>query len=75
MRVAKKKLKVLVQDKGIGFDPVAMSEVTTTGLSGMSERVKAIEGELKIDSSPGSGTRVSVELPLTIAQRRKRKES
>jgi len=75
VRVTKNKLKVLVQDKGIGFDPVEMSEVTTTGLSGMSERAKAVEGGLKIDSSPRCGTRVYVELPLTIAQIRKRKKS
>jgi len=75
MSVTKTKLKLMVQDKGIGFDPVTMSEVTTTGLSSMTERAKAIEGELGIDSSPGYGTHIYIEIPLTIAQRRKGKGS
>lgn len=70
LRATKKKLKVLVQDKGIGFDPIAMAEATTTGLSSMRERAAAVGAELKINSSPGSGTRIYVELPLTLAQMR-----
>lgn len=69
----KEKIRVLVQDRGIGFDPVAIAEVKTSGLSGMSERAAAVGGELKISSSPGSGTRVILELPLNPAKKKKKK--
>jgi len=63
MSATKRKLCVVVVDKGSGFDSIALAEATTTGLSSMSERAAAVGGELKIDSSPGAGTRVILELP------------
>ncbi|MFC1893413.1 PAS domain-containing protein [Chloroflexota bacterium] len=75
LRATQRNLSILVQDKGIGFDSIAMAEVTTTGLSSMRERAETVGAQLKINSSPGFGTRVYVELPLTIAQRRESKES
>ncbi len=64
LQVTDRKLSVLVSDRGAGFDPVAMAEKTTTGLSGMNERAAAAGGRLKISSSPGAGTSVLLELPL-----------
>jgi signal transduction histidine kinase len=34
-----------------------------TGLSGMADRAEALDGTLTIDSKPGEGTRIHVELP------------
>jgi signal transduction histidine kinase len=34
-----------------------------TGLRGLADRVEALDGRLRIWSSPGSGTRVRAELP------------
>jgi len=56
-------LQVLVEDEGAGFDVSAVH--TGAGLGGMRERVTILGGELEIVSAPGSGTRVSAQLPLS----------
>ncbi len=50
---------VVVRDDGIGFDPGAVSG-RHYGLIGMAERAEAAELTLKVDSSPGAGTAVSI---------------
>ena len=55
-------LQVLVEDEGVGFDVSAVR--TGAGLGGMRERVTILGGELEIVSAPGSGTRISAQLPL-----------
>jgi PAS domain S-box-containing protein len=52
-----------VKDDGIGFDLVAAQTGGGLGLPGMRERVFKIGGRLSIDSAPGRGTRVIVEVP------------
>jgi signal transduction histidine kinase len=39
------------------------------GILGMHERAAQLEGVLVIDSSPGRGTRLRIDLPLTAALR------
>jgi signal transduction histidine kinase len=56
------RLDVLVSDDGKGFDPDA--ERSGFGLVGMRERVELAGGELQIESTPGSGTRVTASVPL-----------
>ena len=60
------KVYAAVQDDGHGFDPEAIHRegFPRFGLAIMRERVQAIGGELYIDSAPGRGTRVSVEVPV-----------
>jgi PAS domain S-box-containing protein len=57
-----------IEDNGSGFvvpkDPLYLTREGHLGLAGMRERVEAIGGSLKIDSSPGTGTRVQVKVPL-----------
>ena len=36
----------------------------TAGISGMRERARLVHGELEIDSRPGGGTTIRLELPL-----------
>jgi len=58
-------LMLCVDDSGRGFDVSAsVGAQTTSGLSGMYERVQLIGGTLTIESVQGSGTRVIAELPL-----------
>lgn len=55
-------LRAVVEDDGRGFDPaVATGGV---GIVGMRERAEQLGGTLSVTSSPGRGTRVSLELPL-----------
>lgn len=55
------RLRIVVSDDGLGFDPEVMSH-TGFGLIGMRERVAAAGGEMSIVSKPGRGTRVSLSL-------------
>jgi PAS domain S-box-containing protein len=51
---------VEVADNGVGgADPAAGS-----GLRGLVDRVEALDGRLSVESSPGSGTRISARIPL-----------
>jgi signal transduction histidine kinase len=59
------KLNLQVDDRGRGFDPdVVLKEAKSSGLFGMSERVNLVGGRMNIESIPGSGTTISVELPV-----------
>jgi signal transduction histidine kinase len=50
-----------VVDDGIGFD--AANAVEGTGLGNIADRIAAAGGALRIDSTPGLGTRVEARLP------------
>jgi signal transduction histidine kinase len=55
---------VAVADDGIGFDPEdAGLRARRLGLTSMEERARALGGRLTIDSRPGEGTTVRVEVP------------
>jgi signal transduction histidine kinase len=54
---------VMIEDDGRGFDPATISR-DGLGLLGMRERVQLLDGELEIETSPGSGTTLVLELPL-----------
>lgn len=59
------KLAVLVEDDGVGFDQHS-GVVYGLGLLGITERVRELCGKMSIQSEPGKGTRIEVELPLKI---------
>lgn len=62
------KTGILVADDGKGFDPgeslADLPRLGKLGLAGMEERVRLLNGRIKIESALGKGTRVAVELPL-----------
>ncbi len=61
-------LAVQVQDAGAGFDlPRVLAARASSGLVGMRERAELLEGQFTLDSAPGAGTRLTVELPLRPA--------
>jgi len=54
------RVTVEIADDGIGgADPVHGS-----GLTGLADRVAALDGTLSLDSPPGGGTRLHIELPV-----------
>ena len=55
------KIVLSVEDDGHGFDA---RRVRGLGLVGMAERVTHLGGAFHVDSHPGSGTTVAVELPI-----------
>jgi signal transduction histidine kinase len=57
--------RVQISDDGIGFDPGARSIRTRhLGLTSMRERAQAAGGTCTVESSPGAGTTVLVEVPF-----------
>jgi len=55
---------IAVTDDGVGFDPTdAHLRSRHLGLVSMEERAAAVGGVLRIDSAPGAGSTVTLELP------------
>ncbi len=59
---ARDRLLLTIQDDGRGFD---VAHTKGLGLLGIQERVTRLGGTCRIQSQPGSGTVLSVELPVT----------
>lgn len=57
-------IELRVIDDGLGFDPENASLSGGVGLQGIMERVQHAGGQLKIDSTSGKGTCLSVTIPL-----------
>jgi signal transduction histidine kinase len=53
-----------IWDDGMGFDLQAARESGGMGLRGIEERVRKIGGSLTVESSPKSGTKLTVTVPL-----------
>jgi len=68
LNFGKSRLVLLVEDNGTGFDVDAFlsmsSDKQNLGLLGMMERAELCGGILKIDSTPGQGTYLKVEIPV-----------
>ena len=54
---------VMIEDDGVGFEPDRVVGEDHFGLLGMRERAEALGGTLAIESTPGAGTTVVVEVP------------
>jgi signal transduction histidine kinase len=59
-------MAVSIKDDGIGFDADAMED-DRFGLRGMRERAELIGAHLRVDSTAGHGTSVTVSLPAPSA--------
>lgn len=57
-------VRLQVRDDGRGFDSDSPPRSGGLGLKGLSRRSAALGGRMKIESSPGSGTLVQLEVPL-----------
>jgi signal transduction histidine kinase len=57
-------LALALSDAGVGFDVNTASKHSGLGLISMGERLRSVGGTMSIDSSPNTGTRIRVEVPL-----------
>lgn len=60
-------VRVAVEDNGSGFDQAELTSGTTAqemGLDTLRERVEMLQGDFLVESDPGRGTRVVLEIPL-----------
>ncbi|MBD2446050.1 sensor histidine kinase [Nostoc sp. FACHB-152] len=62
LTTTKNSLYLMIQDNGRGFD--IQQNTTGFGLQSMRDRTLALGGDFNINSNPGSGCQITVELPL-----------
>jgi signal transduction histidine kinase len=55
-------LRFRVEDDGQGFEPAGVER--GTGLTNLADRLSAVGGEIRIDSSAGRGTCVLGQIPV-----------
>ncbi|MCF2938347.1 sensor histidine kinase [Paenibacillus alkaliterrae] len=67
-------ISLVIQDNGVGFrsDWIEQDAGNNThfGLVGMRERIELIEGRMDIDSNPGQGTKIMIDIPTTSESRK-----
>ncbi len=57
-------LSITIEDNGKGFEPDLVHNDKGLGLKNIEERVQSIRGSFSIDSTPGKGTSVYIELEI-----------
>jgi signal transduction histidine kinase len=61
-------ISVIIEDTGVGFDPRKVrseqGKNNRLGLYGMEERLAIVGGNLVVESSPGAGTTIYIDIPL-----------
>ncbi len=62
LRIIQGRFRTEVTDDGVGFDPEKV--LPGMGIESMRQRALLVGGKLEIQSKPGQGTRVTVEVPM-----------
>jgi PAS domain S-box-containing protein len=60
-------LTLIVEDDGQGFDVAAAARGGALGILGMRERAEMLGGTATIESRPGKGTTVYIEVPVSLS--------
>ncbi|PYU16629.1 MAG: hypothetical protein DMG37_01925 [Acidobacteria bacterium] len=64
LEIVEDQLIFRVHDNGKGFDPEEAKAKKSLGLVGMQERALLLQGEVRIEGIPGSGTTMILRIPL-----------
>jgi signal transduction histidine kinase len=66
---------LVLEDIGIGFDPENVGRIASgpgrtagLGLSGMKERVALLGGTIAVESAPGRGSTIFIQIPLQASE-------
>lgn len=68
LRATPESVRAEVKDDGRGFSPASTPQTAkgnVFGLHSVQRRLEAFGGTMQIDSAPGNGARVTIEVPLT----------
>ena len=58
-------LNIIVEDNGIGFNPREVSlNADGMGLGNIEKRIEYLEGTLEVDTTPGKGTTILIDIPI-----------
>jgi two-component system NarL family sensor kinase len=63
LEVTPERVLLRLEDDGRGFDPSTIPR-DRFGLMGLNERVRLLGGRLRLQTEPGAGTRLEVEVPV-----------
>jgi signal transduction histidine kinase len=58
-------ISILIEDNGIGFNASKLPQKQGMGLASIKKRVEVKGGSFHIDSTPGHGTTVGIDIPLS----------
>jgi signal transduction histidine kinase len=61
------RVKLIIEDDGVGFTPETAQNGAGHGLRNMAERALKARGSLELSSAPGAGTTITVSMPLDPA--------
>jgi nitrate/nitrite-specific signal transduction histidine kinase len=61
-----------IQDNGVGFDPQMVEPTAGQGLRNMAERARVLGGAFSVKNGQGSGTEISVQIPMAGGGRESR---
>jgi len=56
------RVRVFIEDDGVGFDPAQRPVSAHIGIEGMLERAELVGGTLSVSSTPGAGTTIVLEV-------------
>lgn len=59
-------VRLTVKDLGIGLVKHARESRTSIGIVGMKERARLVNGNFSLQSKPGEGTEINLEVPVSI---------
>lgn len=72
------RVRAIIEDDGIGFDPLAVDQAPTSdggasgrphlGLKGIRERLALLAGELAVEAARGAGTTLFINIPLASGE-------
>ena len=63
---SQEKVEIVIKDDGIGFD-LASKRKTSFGLDNIVQRTELLGGRYNINSAPGKGTTITINLPIKSA--------
>ena len=71
-RVEEQRLRIIVEDDGVGFDMTAKTggfrKEGGFGMFGVRERLEYLSGTMDVESTPGKGTRITLSAPLELTE-------
>ncbi len=64
LKTTAEQVELMIEDEGTGFALEDQKAGNSSGLTGMVERARLLQGDMEIISQPGEGTRIIARLPL-----------
>jgi two-component system, NarL family, sensor kinase len=64
LTVSENLIMMTIQDDGCGFYYDENLEIPTLGLKNMKMRTEALNGQFQLESSPGKGTKLQIQIPV-----------